>query len=184
MTRVSRTDIDALARRVLAAAERQGLMLATVESCTGGLIAAALTDIAGSSSVVERGFVTYSNQAKAELVGVAGSLIAEHGAVSREVAIAMAEGALLHAPVDLAVSVTGVAGPGGGSAEKPVGLVHMAAARTGRPALHAEHRFGDIGRSAVREASVEAALSLLLQQLGEHQACHSQAAPRTPEDGP
>ena len=126
------------------------------------MVAAALTDIAGSSDVVERGFVTYSNEAKIELLGVPAPLIAAHGAVSAEVAAAMAEGALAHAPVDLAVSITGIAGPGGGSAAKPVGLVYLGIIRKGRAALTERHVFpGD--RAAVRAASTHRALELLLE---------------------
>jgi nicotinamide-nucleotide amidase len=126
------------------------------------MVAAALTDIAGSSDVVERGFVTYSNEAKTELLGVPAPLIAAHGAVSAEVAAAMAEGALAHAPVDLAVSITGVAGPGGGTATKPVGLVYLGIIRKGRAARTERHMFpGD--RAAVRAASTYRALELLLE---------------------
>ena len=142
-----------------------GLKLATAESCTGGLIAGLLTEIAGSSDVVERGFVTYSNEAKQELIGVPAATIESHGAVSEATALAMAEGALDHARADISVAVTGVAGPGGGSAAKPVGLVHLAAARRGRPTIHRECRFGDIGRAEVRIASVRAALELIRRQL-------------------
>jgi len=139
----------------------RGLKLATAESCTGGLIAALLTEIAGASDVVERGFVTYSNAAKSELLGVPDATLAQHGAVSEAVARAMAQGALAHSQADIAVAVTGVAGPGGGSAAKPVGLVHIAAARRGGALLHQEYRFGDIGRGPVRIASVAAALQLV-----------------------
>jgi nicotinamide-nucleotide amidase len=146
-------------------------MIATAESCTGGLVASALTSIAGSSDVFERGFVTYSNEAKAEMLGVDPVLIATHGAVSREVAIAMAACALRQSRAQLSVAVTGIAGPSGGSAEKPVGLVHFAVAkallREGETvdfsAIHHEERFGDIGRAAVRASSVETALRLLLR---------------------
>src|ERR1700761_8344301 len=117
------------ARDLLAAARGNNFRIATAESCTGGLIAALLTEIPGSSDVVERGFVTYSNESKRELLGVPAELIARHGAVSAEVARAMALGALGHARADLSVAVTGVAGPGGGTTDKPVGLVHLAAAR-------------------------------------------------------
>lgn len=151
----------ALATEVLDQARQNGLRIATAESCTGGLIAGLLTEIPGSSDVVERGFVTYSNEAKAELLGIPSPLILAHGAVSEAVARAMAEGALTHSRAQVAVSVTGIAGPGGGSEIKPVGLVHMAAARTGGKILHEEHRFGDIGRTEVRIATVEAALRLL-----------------------
>jgi nicotinamide-nucleotide amidase len=137
------------------------LKLATAESCTGGLIVALLTEIPGSSDVVDRGFVTYSNAAKTEMLGVPDRLIAEHGAVSRDVALAMASGAIAYSLAQLAVAVTGMAGPGGGGAQKPVGLVHLAAARLGRPPLHQECRFGDIGRYQIRIKSVEAALALI-----------------------
>ena len=150
-----------LAEQVLEAARRQGVRIATAESCTGGLIAGLLTEIPGSSDVVDRGFVTYSNQAKADLLGIPMALIDDHGAVSQAVACAMAEGALRNSPAQLAVAVTGIAGPGGGTADKPVGLVHVAAAREGRPVLHEEHRFGDIGRTAIRLKTVAAALTLL-----------------------
>ncbi|MFG1357917.1 CinA family protein [Xanthobacter pseudotagetidis] len=149
------------AEAVLAAFRAKGLMLATVESCTGGLVAGALTAIAGSSDVVERGFVTYSNRAKSELVGVPEALLAAHGAVSEETARAMAEGALARAPVAAAVSITGVAGPGGGSAEKPVGLVHFGCAVTGGETAHRRMLFGDLGRDEIRRRSVLVALDLL-----------------------
>jgi nicotinamide-nucleotide amidase len=158
-------EIDGLARLVLTLGREAGLMLATVESCTGGLVAGALTAIPGSSDVLDRGFVTYSNAAKTALAGVPAALIAEHGAVSEQVARAMAEGGMTAAGVGAAVAVTGVAGPGGGTADKPVGLVHFAAARAGQPTLHQEMRFGDIGREAVRLASVQAALELLAEAL-------------------
>ncbi len=158
-------DIQDLAIKVLDGARQAGLTVATAESCTGGLVSGALTAIAGSSDVVDRGFVTYSNAAKTEMLGVPAALIAEHGAVSAEVAVAMAEGALAASRAGLAVSVTGIAGPGGGSQEKPVGLVHFALARSGRPALCREMRFGDIGREAVRLASVRIALEMMLAQL-------------------
>ncbi len=148
------------ARSLLAEFERQRRKLATAESCTGGLLAGLLTEIAGSSAVFERGFVTYSDAAKSELIGVPAALIGWHGAVSEEVASAMAEGALARAPVDVAVSVTGIAGPDGGSAQKPVGLVYLAAAPRGRPTLVRECRFGSIGRTAIRLASVGAAVEL------------------------
>jgi nicotinamide-nucleotide amidase len=151
---------DEGSRRPARRSAQAGPKLATAESCTGGLIAGLLTEIAGSSDVVERGFVTYSNAAKAELLGVPEALLAEHGAVSEPVARAMARGALARSQADIAVAVTGVAGPGGGTAAKPVGIVHVAAARRGGTVLHRECRFGDIGRGAVRIASVEAALQL------------------------
>lgn len=144
----------------------QGLRLATAESCTGGLIAALFTEIAGSSDVVERGFVTYSNEAKTELLGVAESLLARHGAVSEPVARAMVQGALAHSPADIAVSVTGVAGPGGGTDAKPVGLVHIAALRKGGEVVHQECRFGAIGRGPIRLASVAVAVQLVSRAAG------------------
>jgi nicotinamide-nucleotide amidase len=156
------------AAALLQALRSQKRMLVTAESCTGGLIAGLFTEIAGSSDVVDRGFVTYSNAAKVECIGVPAGLIDRHGAVSREVALAMAEGALARiggGAEGLAVAVTGVAGPGGGSTEKPVGLVHIAVARHGRETLHRECRFGPIGRSNVRLATVEAALDLMTAAL-------------------
>jgi nicotinamide-nucleotide amidase len=153
--------IRALAETVLARCREKKLMIATAESCTGGMIAGALTDIAGSSDVVERGFVTYSNRAKTEMLGVPAALIGRHGAVSAEVARAMASGALEHAPVELAVAVTGIAGPGGGSADKPVGLVHLATARRGEE-LQSEHHVFPGDRDAIRRATVERALELLI----------------------
>jgi nicotinamide-nucleotide amidase len=144
---------------------RRRLKLATAESCTGGLISALLTEIPGSSDVVERGFVTYSNEAKAQMIGVDPGLVALHGAVSHEVAVAMAAGAIAHSLADISVAVTGVAGPGGGSAAKPVGLVHIAAARKGTPPVHLERRFGDVGRAEIRIRSVVAALKLVHEVL-------------------
>ena len=131
----------------------QNLMIATAESCTGGLIAASLTEIAGSSDVVDRGFVTYSNEAKNEAIGVDMSLIETHGAVSAEVATAMAAGALAHSRADAAVAVTGIAGPGGGTAEKPVGLVFIGGARLGQTPLVERHVF-DGDRCQVRQDTV------------------------------
>jgi nicotinamide-nucleotide amidase len=158
----SDTEFDTLARTVLDRCRGRGWHVATAESCTGGMIAAALTAIAGSSDVVERGFVTYSNEAKTELLGVPKSLIDAQGAVSAEVAAAMAEGVLAHAPVELAVSVTGIAGPGGATPGKPVGLVYLGLARRGRPATTERHVFsGD--RAAVRARSVERALQWLAE---------------------
>ena len=138
-----------------------GRMIATAESCTGGLIAGLLTEIPGSSNVLERGFVAYSNAAKQELLGVPAETLATHGAVSPETARAMAEGALANSRAEVAVSVTGIAGPDGGAAAKPVGLVHFACARRGGPTVAREERFGDIGREAVRLASIRVALDLL-----------------------
>jgi nicotinamide-nucleotide amidase len=158
-------DIQTLARQVVETARSRGLMVTAAESCTGGLVSAALTSVAGSSAVVERGFVTYSNAAKSELLGVPAPLIARHGAVSEAVARAMAEGALRHSAAQVSVAVTGVAGPGGGSADKPVGLVHFAAAGPGG-LIHVERRFGDIARDEVRLESVRVALGLLLDRIG------------------
>jgi nicotinamide-nucleotide amidase len=139
------------------------LMVATAESCTGGLVAGALTDIAGSSAVVDRGFVTYTDEAKHQMLGVPDKILHKFGAVSRDTAEAMARGALGHANADLAVSITGIAGPGGGSAEKPVGLVHFAAASRGGRLIHRERTFGDIGRAEVRRRSVLEALAMLTE---------------------
>jgi len=153
-------EIDEAAGALLDGCRAQGLKLATAESCTGGLIAGALTALAGSSDVLERGFITYSNEAKQQMLGVPAPLFETVGAVSEEVARAMAEGAVRNAGVDLAVSVTGIAGPGGGTETKPVGLVHMAAARAGTETRHERHVFeGD--RGAVRRAAVLHALRLL-----------------------
>jgi nicotinamide-nucleotide amidase len=154
-----------LATDALARCRAAGLMVATAESCTGGLVAACLTEIAGSSDVVERGFVTYANAAKVELLGVSEATLERHGAVSAETATEMLAGALARSPADLAVAITGIAGPGGGSAEKPVGLVFIGVQRRGRDAQVARHVFpGD--RAAVREASLGRALSLLLGVAG------------------
>ncbi|MBV9114905.1 MAG: CinA family protein [Hyphomicrobiales bacterium] len=149
------------ARRLLELCRAQGLRIATAESCTGGLIASALTEIAGSSDVVDRGFVTYSNEAKAGMLGVPNELIMREGAVSEEVARAMAEGALANSAADLSVAVTGIAGPGGGSVEKPVGLVHFGSAIRGQATFHEACRFGDLGRSEIRRRSVLVALAML-----------------------
>jgi len=147
------------AEEVLARLRARKLMIATAESCTGGLIAAMLTEIAGSSDVVERGFVTYTNGAKTAMLGVPGDMLAAHGAVSAEVARAMAEGALARSPADIAVAVTGIAGPGGATPTKPVGLVHIGCARRGRPTVVERHVFaGD--RRAVRAATVLRAFDL------------------------
>ena len=153
-------DIITSATELLVRCRDSSVMLATAESCTGGLIAAALTEIAGSSDVVDRGFVTYSNEAKSDLVGVRAELIVEHGAVSEAVARAMAEGALARSRASLSVAVTGVAGPGGGTVEKPVGLVHFACANTGAETAHRSEIFaGD--RGAVRLATLRLALAMM-----------------------
>ena len=143
-----------------------GLNLATAESCTGGLVAALLTEVPGSSAVVERGFVTYSNEAKTAMLGVPAALIANHGAVSEEVARAMADGALQHSRANIAVAITGIAGPGGETPGKPVGLVHFACATRGRETLAVAHRFDDLGRSHVRRAALMVTLDLLTAAAG------------------
>lgn len=154
-------DLLGRAAELIARYRSASLMVATAESCTGGLIAALLTEIPGSSDVVERGFVVYSNAAKEELLGVPASTLAGYGAVSEETARAMAEGALEASRAEVAVSVTGIAGPDGGTAAKPVGLVHFACARRGETTVVREERFGDTGRDAVRLASVRVGLELL-----------------------
>jgi nicotinamide-nucleotide amidase len=158
-------DTHDLARAVIDAASARGWTLATAESCTGGLVAGALTAVAGASAVVDRGYVTYSNAAKSDLLGVDPALIEQHGAVSEPVARAMASGARARAGVALSVSITGVAGPGGGTPDKPVGRVHFACAS---PAglTHEVRSFGDLGREGVRQASVEVALRMLLAVCG------------------
>jgi nicotinamide-nucleotide amidase len=162
-------ETQAAATALLDLCKARKLTIATAESCTGGLVAGALTDIAGSSAVVDRGFVTYTNQAKEQMLGVPAETLRAHGAVSRPTAEAMAKGALAHAAADLAVSITGVAGPGGGSAEKPVGLVHFAAASRGGRLVHRERRFGDIGRAEVRRLSVLEALAMLTELASERE---------------
>jgi nicotinamide-nucleotide amidase len=150
-----------LATEIVETCTRLHLKIVTAESCTGGLVAAMLTEIAGSSAVVDRGLVTYSNAAKTDLLGVPAAIIERDGAVSESVARAMAEGALARSAADLAVAVTGIAGPGGGTPEKPVGLVHFASLRRGREIRHARHVFPDLGRSAIRLAAVREALIML-----------------------
>ena len=153
--------LRAAATSVLQRARSNGLKIATAESCTGGLVAAALTEIAGSSDVVDRGFVTYSNDAKHVMLGVPTTTLQRHGAVSAETAAAMAKGALQHSLADIAVAITGIAGPGGGSKQKPIGLVHFAAASRNGPRVARVKRYGNIGRSQVRKRSVAEALRLL-----------------------
>ncbi len=166
MTETFSNPLPGLAQDVLDACRAAGLMLATAESCTGGLIAACLTSQAGASAVVERGFVTYTNRSKQDLLGVPAHLFVAVGAVSEEVARAMAEGVLERSLAHVSVSATGIAGPSGGSEKKPIGLVHLASARKGRATLHERHVFsGD--RDAVRRQAVEAALRLLLRQVGD-----------------
>ena len=156
-------ELRAAATAVLDACRARKLKVATAESCTGGLVAGALTEIAGSSDVVDRGFVTYSNEAKQQMLGVSSETIKNFGAVSRQTAEEMARGALGKANADLVVAITGIAGPGGGSKDKPVGLVHFAAASRGGALTHKEMRYGDIGRGEVRGKSVLEALHMLKQ---------------------
>ncbi|HTK35463.1 MAG TPA: CinA family protein [Caulobacteraceae bacterium] len=159
------TETQRLAEAILHRARGKHLTLATAESCTGGLAAAALTGIAGSSDVVDRGFVTYSNAAKTELLGVPGELIEREGAVSEAVVRAMAEGALKASAAGLAVAITGIAGPGGGSDDKPVGLVWLATALRDSPTTVRQMRYGDLGREGVRMAAVFTALEMMFERL-------------------
>lgn len=164
------TDLSPLhprAQHFLEKARTKGVTIATAESCTGGLVAGLLTEIAGSSDVVERGFVTYSNEAKIEMLGVPEATLIAHGAVSEATARAMAEGALAHSRAAFAVSITGIAGPGGGTADKPVGLVHFACAGKGRATVHAERRFGSLDRAGVRYAAVVQALAMLEEAVAD-----------------
>jgi nicotinamide-nucleotide amidase len=156
-------DIEAQARRIIETFASRRLMVATAESCTGGLIAGALTEVSGSSAVVDRGYVTYTNHAKVEMLGVKQATLDAHGAVSQETALQMVQGALFRSRADLAVAVTGIAGPGGGSAEKPVGLVHLAARSRAGAVLHREMRYGDLGRSEIRLATIRTAFEMLLE---------------------
>ena len=158
---MSSLTVRAAAKRVLDLCRARGLLVATAESCTGGLVAAALTEIAGSSDVVDRGFVTYSNEAKQAMLGVPAVTLKRYGAVSVQTAKAMAAGALKNSRAHLAVSITGIAGPGGGTKQKPVGLVHFAAARRGGPLVARKKLFGAVGRSRVRQLSVLQALKML-----------------------
>lgn len=157
---LSRETLD-LAKLVNERLIAAGHMMVTAESCTGGLVAAALTSVAGSSAMLYGGFVTYANEAKAEMTGVPADMIAAHGAVSEPVARAMAEGARRTSGVDLAIAITGIAGPGGGSDEKPVGLVHFGLS-TRTENIHRAERFGDLGRDKIREAAVRVALEMVL----------------------
>jgi nicotinamide-nucleotide amidase len=166
------TDALLIDRRILAeaavlldAARERGDLIATAESCTGGLLAATFTAIPGASDVLERGFVTYSNTSKSEMLGVPAWLIDRHGAVSEDVARAMAGGALTHSRATLAVAITGIAGPAGGTPDKPVGLVHLAAARRDAPVAHKKLLLGDVGRAEIRRESVREALALLTSLL-------------------
>lgn len=150
---------------VLTSARAHGLHITTAESCTGGLIAALLTEIPGSSDVFERGFVTYTNIAKQEMLGVPPETLQAHGAVSRQTAKAMAEGALAHSHAELAVAVTGIAGPGGGTAQKPIGLVYLATAMKGEETIVKECRFGDPSREHIRLRTVKMALTMLRERI-------------------
>ena len=156
------SELIGAAQSLLDLCRRKGLKIAAAESCTGGLLTATLTEIPGSSDVVDRGFVIYSDQAKIAMLGVPASTIEQHGAVSRETAEAMARGALDVSGVDLAVSITGIAGPGGATASKPVGLVHLAAAARDGQIVHRQRNFGDIGRAQVRRGCVLEAFDMLL----------------------
>ncbi|MFG1463230.1 CinA family protein [Xanthobacter sp. DSM 24535] len=158
---MSDLETESRAKRVLDACRAAALTLATAESCTGGLVIGALTDIAGSSDVVDRGFITYSNAAKMAMLGVPDAILATHGAVSEETARAMVKGALAASGTGIAVAITGVAGPGGGSEDKPVGLVHFAAARRTGLLVHREERFGPLTRGEIRAQSVLVALEML-----------------------
>ena len=159
------TDLLQSAHLLLADAQAQGIKIATAESCTGGLVAALLTEIAGSSATVERAFIVYSNQAKQEMLSVPGDMIADFGAVSEPVARALAEGALHESRANLTIAITGIAGPGGATAMKPVGLVHFATARDSNAICHEEHRFGNIGRAQIRLEAVRVAIRMLQDRL-------------------
>ncbi|WCS27460.1 CinA family protein [Methylobacterium sp. NMS14P] len=164
---VDDAELLARAEALVAAYAADGRTVATAESCTGGLVAGLLTAVPGSSAVLERGFVTYSNEAKAEAIGVPMDLIGRHGAVSEAVARAMAVGALAASRASVAVAITGIAGPGGGSAEKPVGLVHFGLGQRDGETRHLERRYGDLGRAGIRRAAVADALGLLEDALGD-----------------
>jgi nicotinamide-nucleotide amidase len=164
---VDDAELLARAEALVAAYAAAGRTIATAESCTGGLVAGLLTAVPGSSAVLERGFVTYSNEAKAEAIGVPMDLIRRHGAVSEPVARAMAAGALTASRASVAVAITGIAGPGGGSAEKPVGLVHFGLGLRDGETRHLERRYGDLGRAGIRRAAVADALGLLEDALGD-----------------
>ncbi|MBW6420035.1 CinA family protein [Rhizobium sp. XQZ8] len=156
-------DIIEQTQRIITDFSARGLMVSTAESCTGGLIAGALTEISGSSAVVDRGFVTYTNDAKMDMIGVTTATLIAHGAVSRETALQMVHGALYRSQAAVAVAVTGIAGPGGGSTDKPVGLVHLAAKSRSGKIIHREMHYGDIGRTEVRLATIRTALDMLVE---------------------
>jgi nicotinamide-nucleotide amidase len=157
--------LDDLAQRVLNTARGRRLTITAAESCTGGLVAASLCAISGASDVFERGFVTYTNLAKMQMIGVPAETLEAHGAVSEATARAMAKGALAASPCDLAVAITGIAGPGGGSEAKPVGTVHIAVAMRGGAVLHRHEAFGDLARVEIQRASAASALTLLLKAM-------------------
>ena len=159
-------ELSARAAELIALLRGKQMKLATAESCTGGLIAGLITSVSGSSDGLDCGFVTYSNAAKTRMIGVPPELIAEHDAVSEQVARAMAEGALANSAADITIAVTGVAGPGGGTPSKPVGLVHCAAARRGHATVHQALRLGDIGRERVRLETVRAAIEMVYEIAG------------------
>lgn len=159
-------DLTQRAAALIDLCRRRKLMLATAESCTGGLIAGLITSVAGSSDVLDCGFVTYSNAAKTRMIGIPPQLIEAHGAVSEEVARAMAEGALAASAGDIAMAVTGVAGPGGGTPQKPIGRVHCAVARHGSPTMHRKLELGDIGRDRVRLETVAAVIAMAYEVAG------------------
>lgn len=158
-------ELVAAAEAIVASAGQRNLKIATAESCTGGLVAAALTEVAGASHVFSYGFITYSNAAKEEVLDVSAALLKLHGAVSEPVAIAMAAGALARSKADVAVAVTGIAGPGGGTPKKPVGLVYIAGMRADGKTISERHEFGDRGRAEVRRLSAESALAVLKRLL-------------------
>jgi len=158
-------DTNLLATSVLEAARQRGLLVATAESCTGGLVAAALTSISGSSDVVDRGFVTYTNEAKQQMLSVSAVSLDRYGAVSEAVAKEMAYGAVANSMADIAVSITGIAGPTGGSEEKPVGTVWFGVAQLGDTPHAFERQFGDLGRDEIRRMAMITALSLLLEAI-------------------
>ena len=162
---MSETATDGIARAIVDKAREAQVMIATAESCTGGMIAAAITEVAGASDVFDRGFVTYSNEAKMKMLGVKAETLSSFGAVSTEAAREMAFGALANSDADFAVAVTGIAGPAGGTAEKPVGLVYIGVAELDGRTQVSEQRFGNIGRAGVRQATLEMALKALLAEI-------------------
>tara|TARA_R110002096_G_scaffold52071_1_gene135844 strand:- start:339 stop:836 length:498 start_codon:yes stop_codon:yes gene_type:complete len=158
-------DIHTLADNLLEAARQRGMLIATAESCTGGLVAGALTDIAGSSDVFDRGFVTYTNEAKQQMLGVSAQSLDRYGAVSDAIVKEMAYGALANSMADLAISISGIAGPGGGSEEKPVGTVYFGLSQLGETPHSEKREFGDVGRAEIRRQAVIVALSLMLEAI-------------------